>query len=92
MHASPAIAKLCDPGSRLFLVAAHCPVDSTFNRVTELAFDRCVHGFRGNTLTEKEKKCVQVVAAKVLRFSDRMNARFSEAQVRMSELAAAAKP
>ena len=60
----------------------------TFYRVTEVAFDRCVHGFRSNTLTETEKKCIQVTSAKILRFSDRMNTRFSEVQVQMSEKAA----
>ena len=66
----------------------------TFNRVTQVSFERCVHGFRGNTLTDKEKKCIQATSTKILKFSDRMNTRFSEAQVRMSELAAAgaAKP
>jgi hypothetical protein len=61
-----------------------------FNRVTQRAFDRCVHGFRGNSLTEKERKCIQVTTTKILKYTERLNTRFSEAQVRMSEAAAAA--
>lgn len=56
----------------------------SYNQVVQLAFRSCVHGFRSNTLTEKEKKCVSSTAGKMLRFADRLGHRFSEAQVKMA--------
>jgi hypothetical protein len=56
-----------------------------------MAFRHCVHGFRSNTLTDKEKRCVGATAGKMLRFSDRVNHRFSEAQVRMAAAASEKK-
>ena len=55
-----------------------------YNSVVEETFTRCVHGFRGNTLTEREKKCVAATAAKLLKGAKRIDRRFSEAQARMN--------
>ena len=68
------------------LFAAPC---SSYNRVVEQAFRTCVHGFRSNTLTEKEKKCVMLNTGKLLRFSDRLGHRWSEAQVKLAQAGAA---
>lgn len=46
------------------------------------AFKACVRDFRDSTLSKKEDKCVNVVAEKFLRSSQRTGARFAEHQAR----------
>lgn len=56
---------------------------SVYNKLVQRAFSKCVRDFRTSSLDKKESKCVNVVAEKYLRHSQRTGARFAEHQGRM---------
>lgn len=61
-----------------------------FNNIVEVAFKRCVHSFRSNKMSEKEKKCVKDVAETWMQFNQRVSMRFAEEQGKMQAKQAAA--
>lgn len=65
----------------VYMIAAasngHC---SQFNTVNDEVFRRCVHGFRANTLTEDERKCIQAATGKYIKTAVRVGQRFVEQQ------------
>eukprot|EP01138_Halocafeteria_seosinensis_P010552 gb/GECG01010774.1/.p1 GENE.gb/GECG01010774.1/~~gb/GECG01010774.1/.p1 ORF type:complete len:109 (+),score=20.24 gb/GECG01010774.1/:1-327(+) len=53
---------------------------SLYNRVVELGFKECVHNFRNNMLTDKEKSCIQSTAGKYLKVAQRVQSRVQDVQ------------
>ena len=51
--------------------------------MVETAFRRCVHSFRSNELTGKEKKCLKNVTDSWMKFSQRAGMRFAEEQAKL---------
>ncbi|KAF6036890.1 TIMM9 [Bugula neritina] len=57
----------------------------TYNKVTEMCFESCVHDFKTRKVADKEIGCTKYCMDKYLKMTQRISLRFAEHQVNQNE-------
>ncbi|XP_067942270.1 mitochondrial import inner membrane translocase subunit Tim9-like [Watersipora subatra] len=57
----------------------------TYNKVSEMCFDACIHDFKTRKINDKETGCTNFCMDKYLKMTQRISQRFAEHQVNQNE-------